>query len=102
MKVQARNRLVMTRGSVAARRASSQESCYSWVWVVPLQSGKFRVCAMEVPKHFVDDDESFYDEDMTTVYLKIVDSVNDIDSAVREAGVEPDELDAPWHSDFPL
>lgn len=102
MKVQARNRLTMTQGSVAARRASSQEACYSWVWVVPLQSGEFRVCAMEVPKHFVDEDKSFYDEDMTTVYLKIVDSIDGIDGAVREAGVDPDDLDAPWHSDFPL
>jgi hypothetical protein len=101
VKIQAKNRLVMTRAAVAARRVSSDENCYSWVWVIPLESGQFRIAAIEVPKHFVDDDESFFDDDMSTTYLKIVESVDDVDGAVREAGVNPDALDAPWHSDFP-
>jgi hypothetical protein len=92
----------MTRGAVAARRHSTQTDCYSWVWVIPLHSGKFRVAAIEVPKHLVDEDKCFFEEDMTTPYLKIVETLDDVDDAVREAGVDPDELDAPWHSDFPL
>ena len=92
----------MTGGAIAARRASSRDDRYSWVWVIPLQSGQFRVAAIEVSKHYVDHDESFFDEDMDTVYLKVVDEVGEIDDAVREAGVNPEDLDAPWRSDFPL
>jgi hypothetical protein len=102
MKLQAKNRLTMTRGAVAARRRSTQDDCYSWVWVIPLQSGMFRVAAVEVPKHFVDEDKSFFDEDMTTPFLKTVATLDEVDNAAREAGVDPDELDAPWHRDFPL
>jgi hypothetical protein len=39
---------------------------------------------------------------MKTPYLRIVGEIDDIDAAVREAGVDPGELDAPWHNDFPL
>ena len=102
MKTQAKNRLVMTKGAISARRASSSPDCYSWVWVIPLSNGKFRVAAIEVPKHLVDNDISFFDEDFETPFLKIVDTIDEIDATVVEAGVDPNELDAPWHNDFPL
>jgi hypothetical protein len=102
VKQQAKNRLLMTKGAIAARRVSGQDDHYSWVWVIPLRAGGFRVAAIEVPKHFVDEDESFFDDDMTMPYVKVVAAVEEIDAAVREAGVDPEELDAPWHSDFPL
>ena len=102
MKLEAKNRLVMTGGAVAARRPSAQADHYSWVWVIPLRSGQFRIAAIEVPKKLVDNGACFFEEDMTTAYLKIVDTVNDVDVAVQEAGVDPEELAAPWHSDFPL
>ncbi|BCJ56341.1 hypothetical protein Asp14428_78160 [Actinoplanes sp. NBRC 14428] len=102
MKIEAKNRLVMSKASIAARRATDRPEHYSWVWVIPLKSGKFRVAAIEVPKHFVDDDDCFFEDDMITPYVKIVEEIGDIDSAVREAGVDPELLDAPWHSDFPL
>jgi hypothetical protein len=92
----------MTKGSIAARRDSGQADHYSWVWVIPLQSGKFRVAAIEVPKRLVDNDECFFEDDMTKPFLKIVDTIDGVDDAVREAGVDPEALDAPWHSDFPL
>ncbi len=72
------------------------------MWVLPLRSGKFRVAAIEVPKQFVDDDVCFFDDDMTTLLVKIVDGIDEIDDAVREAGVDPELLDSPWHSNFPL
>jgi hypothetical protein len=87
---------------VAARRASGIANSYSWVWVLPLRDGRFRVAAIEVPRRMVDEDVSFFEEDMETPYLKIVDTIDEVDAAVREAGVDPDQLDAPWHSDFPL
>ena len=102
MKTQAKNRLIMTKASIAARRESGQDDHYSWVWVVPRQDGRFRVVAIEVPKRPVDDDECFFEDDMTKPYEKIVDSIEEIDGAVRDAGVDPETLDAPWHSDFPL
>ncbi|WP_027946821.1 hypothetical protein [Amycolatopsis taiwanensis] len=102
MKIKVRNRLLMTKGVIAARREAGQADHYSWVWVLPLRSGEFRVAAIEVPKDLIDNDECFFEDDMTRPYVKIVDSVDDVDHAVREAGVDPETLDAPWYSDFPL
>lgn len=102
MKIEAKNRLVMTKGSIAARRISERADCYSWVWVIPLRSGKFKVAAIEVPKRLVDEDISFFEDDMDTPYVKVIDEFDGIDDAVREAGVDPEALDAPWHSEFPL
>jgi hypothetical protein len=102
MKIQAKNRLAMTKAPISARRRSESPESYSWVWVLPLREGGYRVAAIEVPKHLVDDDVSFFEEDFKTPYLKIVGEISDIDDAVREAGVDPDELDAPWNNDFPL
>ncbi|WP_214324799.1 hypothetical protein [Nonomuraea sediminis] len=102
MKAEVLNRLTMTRALVSARRESDSADRYSWVWVLPLPDGRFRVAAIEVPKQIVDDDECFFEEDMLTPYLKIVDTIDQIDEAVREAGVDPVDLNAPWHNDFPL
>ncbi|MFI9842432.1 hypothetical protein ACIHFD_35730 [Nonomuraea sp. NPDC051941] len=92
----------MTRTLVSARRKSESVDRYSWVWVLPLPDGRFRVAAIEVPKQLVDNDKCFFEEDIYTPYLKIVDTVDRIDEAVREAGVNPADLDAPWHNNFPL
>jgi len=102
VKTQAKNRLVMTKASIAARREWGQEDHYSWVWVVPREDGRFRVVAIEVPKGLVDNEECFFEDDMTKPYENIVDRIEEIDDAVRDAGVDPESLDAPWHSDFPL
>jgi hypothetical protein len=92
----------MTKALVSARRSSGSPDSYSWVWVLPLRDGRFRVAAIEVPKRLVDNDISFYEEDFDTLYLKIVPDIAEVDAAVREAGVDPNDLDAPWHNNFPL
>ncbi|MBQ1073765.1 hypothetical protein KBX06_11435 [Micromonospora sp. C31] len=92
----------MTKALVSARRPSGSGDCYSWVWVLPAPDGRFRVAAIEVPKQLVDDDACFCEEDMRTPYLRIVDEVGEVDAAVREAGVDPEQLDAPWNNGFPL
>jgi hypothetical protein len=92
----------MTKAQISARRPSSDPDRYSWVLVHPLPDGGFRVAAIEVPKHLVDQDICFHDGDFRTPYLKIVSEISEIDAAVREAGADPDDLDAPWHNDFPL
>ncbi|MBL7498708.1 hypothetical protein I6A84_15360 [Frankia sp. CNm7] len=102
MKTQAKNRLVMTKAEISVRRPSSNPGCYSWVWVNPMLDGRFRVAAIEVPKHLVDEDVCFYDGDFETPYIKIVSEISEIDDAVREVGADPEELDAPWYNDFPL
>jgi hypothetical protein len=102
MKTEVKNRLVMTKGSVAATRPAKGKDFYSWVWVLPTKDGKFRVAAVEIPRVLVDEDRSFFDEDFETPYIRIVDSIDDIDSAVREAGADPGDLDFPWRSNFPL
>jgi len=102
VKTQIRNRLTMTRGMVAARHDASSPDRYAWIWVLPLPDGRFRVALQEVPRHFVDNDKWFYDADVTTRYDKTVDSVEDVDAAVREAGGDPEDLDVPWRNDCPF
>jgi hypothetical protein len=102
MKTEALNRLTMLRQLVSARRNSSSPQNYSWVWVLPLPDGRFRIAAIEVPKELIDADRCFFEEDMVTPYLKVVDTVDQVDAAACEAGVDPENLDAPWHNDFPL
>lgn len=102
MRMQARNRLVLTKATISARRPSGDPDCYSWVSVFPLRDGRLRVAAIEVPKRLVDEDVCFYDADFDTLSVKIVDDLAEVDDAVREAGADPEELDAPWHNDFPL
>lgn len=102
MRTQAKNRLVMTKALISARRASGTPYTYSWVWVLPLPDGRYRVAAIEVPKHLVDNDTCFFEEDFETPYLKVVSELPEVDAAVREAGVDPEELDAPWQNNFPL
>jgi hypothetical protein len=92
----------MSNGAISARRQSGDSDCYSWVWVIPLSTGQFRVAAIEVPKCLVDEDVSFFEDDFRTPFLKIVETVDEVDAAVREAGVDPADLDAPWNNDFPL
>jgi hypothetical protein len=92
----------MTKALISARRQSGSPDSYSWVWVLPLKDGRYRIAAIEVPKDLVDNDVCFFEEDFRTPYLKIVSDISEIDAAVLEAGVDPEELDAPWHNDFPL
>ncbi|MDP9793709.1 hypothetical protein J2S43_002221 [Catenuloplanes nepalensis] len=93
---------MMSKAHVSARRVSGSDDSYSWVWVLPLPDGRFRIAAIEVPKHLVDEDICFAEEDMRVPYLKIVDELGGVDAAVQEAGVDPETLDAPWNNDFPL
>lgn len=102
MRIEARNRLTMTKSLIAARRRASSSDRYSWVWVLPIPDGRFRVAAIEIPKHLVDEDACFYEKDLDTVYLRIAENISEIDEMVREAGIDPEDLDAPWHSEFPL
>jgi hypothetical protein len=103
MKIASRNRLTMGKPAhVSARIPSTSSDNYAWVWVLPLPDGRFRVAGIEISKQLVDDDECFFEDNIDTKYLKIVDNVDQVDSAVLEAGGDPEELTAPWHNDFPL
>ncbi|MDQ2816083.1 MAG: hypothetical protein M3Z75_30635 [Actinomycetota bacterium] len=103
MKISTRNRLTMgQRALVSARLPAAAPGVYSWVWVLPLPDGRFRVAAIEIPERLVDDDECFGEDAINTRFLRVVDDVDEVDGAVREAGGDPEELTAPWHNDFPL
>lgn len=103
MKIPARNRLTMgQRALVSASLPAAGPGLYSWVWVLPLPDGRFRVAAIGIPKRLVDNDECCGEDAINTRFLRIVDDVDHVDSAVREAGGDPEELAAPWHNCFPL
>jgi hypothetical protein len=102
MQVQAKNRLLMSKSDVAARRPSSSVGSDSWIWVIPLQSGDFRVRAFEVLRDLLIKDNDIYDGNMSIVHDETVSSIDDVDDAVIRAGVDPEELDVPWKCEFPL
>jgi hypothetical protein len=92
----------MTRAAVSARHAPTADDKYAWIWVLPTPDGRFRVALIEVPRRFVDNDEYFYEDDYDTRFLRVVDSVDEVESAVHEAGGDPEDLEAPWYNEFPL
>ncbi|RZU24463.1 hypothetical protein EV645_0105 [Kribbella rubisoli] len=96
------NRLLMSQSEVAARRRSASAASESWVWVIPLETGNFRVRAFEVPRELLAEDNDIYDGNMSVVYDEVVSSIDDVDESVERAGVNPEELDAPWKCNFPL
>ncbi|GGN81417.1 hypothetical protein GCM10011579_067950 [Streptomyces albiflavescens] len=102
MQIQAVNRLLMSKSEVAARRTSSSAESESWIWVIPLRSGEFRVRAFEVLRDLLADDNDIYDGNMSIVHDEIVSSIDDVDESVIRAGVDPEELDVPWKCEFPL
>ncbi|MET9591140.1 hypothetical protein ABZY45_09220 [Streptomyces sp. NPDC006516] len=102
MQVQAKNRLLMSKSDLAARRASGSVDSESWIWIIPLRSGEFRVRAFEVLRDLLVDDDDIYDGNTSIVHDETVSSLDDVDDAVIRAGVDPEELDAPWKCEFPL
>ena len=92
----------MSKAHVSARHEAASAENYAWIWVLPTPDGRFRVALIEVPKHFVDTDQHFFEDDLTTRFLRIVDNIDEVESAVREAGVDPENLEAPWHNGFPV
>ncbi|MFD2688461.1 hypothetical protein ACFS5L_27000 [Streptomyces phyllanthi] len=57
---------------------------------------------MEIPKHFIDEGICFAEEDIDRVQVATVATSEAVDSVVRDLGIDPDSLDAPWKNDFPL
>ncbi len=102
MRVPARNRLLMSKSDIAASRVAGSHDALSWVWVIPLPAGGFRVRAFEVGRDLIDADACFYDDDMSIVHDEIIPSIDDIDDSIRRSGVDPDDLDAPWKCGFPV
>ncbi|MDT0571073.1 hypothetical protein RM704_27030 [Streptomyces sp. DSM 3412] len=102
MRTEVANRLTMTKSLVSARREPESQDRYAWVWVFPLQDGTFRVSTVEIPKNLVDEDICFAEEDIERVQVAVVATLEAVDSAVSDLGVDPNSLDAPWKNDFPL
>ncbi|RST07360.1 hypothetical protein EF910_06670 [Streptomyces sp. WAC07149] len=102
MRTEVANRLTMSRATVSARRKASSDERYAWVWVFPARDGTYRVSTVEIPKNLVDDDECFAEEDLSREHICTVGNLSEVEEAVRELGVDPDSLDAPWKNDFPL
>ncbi|GAA3807321.1 hypothetical protein GCM10023083_47920 [Streptomyces phyllanthi] len=67
-----------------------------------MQDETFRVSTVEIPKHFIDEGICFAEEDIDRVQVATVATSEAVDSVVRDLGIDPDSLDAPWKNDFPL
>ncbi|MCX5376757.1 hypothetical protein [Streptomyces sp. NBC_00091] len=101
MRTEVASRLTMSRATVSARHDASSNELHSWVWVFPARDGTFRVSTVEIPKNLVDD-ECFAEEDLSRDHIATVRELSAVDEVVRNLGVDPNSLDAPWKNDFPL
>src|SRR5215510_7693373 len=102
MRTEARNRLTMTRDLVSARREAARADHYAWVWVSPLDDGRFRISTVEVARGIVDNDVCFFEDDIERVHVATASDLDEVDELVRALGVDPDTLDVPWRNGFPL
>jgi hypothetical protein len=102
MQIQARNRLAMSKGDLAARRTPGIADNASWVWVLPLPKGGYRIRAFEVRRELLLNANDIWDGNMIDVLDEVVSSIDEIDGVVARAGVDPDDLAPPWRCDFPL
>ncbi|NEW29528.1 hypothetical protein [Nocardia cyriacigeorgica] len=102
MRLEVSNRLTMLKGFVTARCEPEIESRYAWVWVYPLKDGRFDVSTVEIDKKFVDNDDDVGEDDISRRDLGIVHTIEEVDKLIEQLGVDPNDLDAPWHNGFPL
>jgi len=102
MQIRARNRLLMWKSIVAARRVCGSADNESWAWVIPLKAGNFRIRAFDVRRELLANADDLWDGNLSIVHDEFVATIDEVDDAVRRAGVDPEELDAPWKCDFPL
>ncbi|MFB8353530.1 hypothetical protein [Streptomyces niveus] len=50
----------------------------------------------------MENDTCFFEEDIERVHVATVATVAEIDDVIKELGVEPGALEAPWNNDFLL
>ncbi|RSS87037.1 hypothetical protein EF903_17875 [Streptomyces sp. WAC05292] len=101
MRMRAANRLTMTKAGITARIAAHEPGRVAWVAVYPVDGG-FMVFTVEIPEHLADDNTCFGEESITRRNLGTFSTIEEVDGAVASLGIDPDELDAPWHNDYPL
>ncbi|MEU6293980.1 hypothetical protein [Streptomyces erythrochromogenes] len=101
MRMQAANRLTMTKAGITARVAAHEPERVAWVAVYPVDGG-FMVFTVEIPEHLADDSACFGEESITRRNVGTFPTIEEVDGAVTGLGVDPDELDAPWRNDYPL
>ncbi|WP_157407383.1 hypothetical protein [Actinomadura atramentaria] len=102
MRTEVKNRLVMSHALVSARKEVASPDVYGWVWITPLSDGTFKVSTVEVPKHLVDEDICFFEDDIVRTHIGTVADISEAEALVVGVGVDPEDLNVPWHNDFPL
>ncbi|MGY2112951.1 hypothetical protein ACW9HR_03430 [Nocardia gipuzkoensis] len=102
MKTNVANRLTMLKQFVSGRCNPSSEDNYAWVWVHPTRDGRFDVSTVEISKELVDNDESVGEDQIRRTDLGVVEEISQVDELLKRHGMNPDDLDAPWHNNFPL
>jgi hypothetical protein len=102
VRTEVKNRLIMTKALVSARKTASAADRYAWVWVAPLRDGTFRVSTVELPGRLVDEDLCFFEADIERVHVGTADDISGVDKLVKRVGVDPESLDSPWKNGFPL
>ncbi|MER5929832.1 hypothetical protein [Streptomyces sp. NPDC002054] len=101
MRMQVANRLTMAKAGVTARIPAKDPENVAWVAVYPVDDG-FMVFTVEIPEGLAGDSECFGEESIARRRLGTVRTVDEVDQVLLGLGVDPDDLDAPWHNDYPL
>jgi hypothetical protein len=103
MKPHIRNRLTMPkRGVVAAEIAARGEGLRSFVAVIPQPDQSYRVFRFDVPSDATAENRYLSPDEVLNTDTHIAQTVDDAEDVLRGMGVDPDLLDVPWASDFPL
>jgi hypothetical protein len=90
------------RGLVAAEITPHGEGLRSFVAVIPQPDDSYRVFRFDVPADAMAEDRYLAPEELVNSEGHIVQTVEDAEDVLRGMGVDPDVLDVPWASDFPL
>lgn len=102
MKTKIANRLVMLQGVVVAEFAASRSDRRAFVAVRP-HDGVFEDFSFEMANDLLSDSDSeFGSGDILERRMEDVSSIQEVDKALESLGVDPDTLDVPWKTTYPL
>ena len=102
MKLKARNRLTMLQALVVAEAPASCADRRAFVSVNPAE-GEYIVVRCEFDRGTLAVPERWLapGELLDRVERRVV-SIDEVDGVVAELGADPDKLDVPWNSGYPL
>ena len=103
MRQQIRNRLEMTRGTVAAEVPPTRPGVRTFAAVVPQRDGTFLATRFDVLSDALVDEERYIGPaEILNRVSSFVATVDEAEAVLRRLGIDTETLDVPWNNDYPL